>query len=66
MHMAKANVFNIKKLCTTHYKKLNLAWIKITRDVNVNFNPANSSEYAPFGNLIKQILDETEVVLQNS
>lgn len=54
------------QLCTKHYKKLNLAWIKITRDFSVNVNPANSSEFAPFENLTKQILDETEVTLQNS
>lgn len=59
-------VFNIKKLYTKHNKKLNLAWIKITRDVSVDFNPASSSEFSPFENLIKQILDETEVISQNS
>lgn len=29
----------------------------------MNFNPANSTELAPFENLIKQVLDETEVIL---
>ena len=52
------------QLCTKHCKKLNLTQIKIhTKDFSVDFNPANSTEFAPFENLIKQILDETEVIL---
>lgn len=51
------------QLCTKHCKNLNLAQIKITKDFSVNFNPANSTEFAPFENLIKQILDETQVIV---
>lgn len=51
------------QLCVKHCKKSNLAQIKITEDFSGNFNPANSTEFAPFQNLIKQILDETKVIL---
>lgn len=46
--------------------KLNLAQMKITKDFTVNSNAEKSTEFAPVENVIKQILDETKVILMNS
>lgn len=50
------------KLCTKYCKKLNLAQIEIAKYFSGKFSTANAKEFAPFENLIKQILDETKVI----
>lgn len=46
-----------------HCKKSNLALIEITKYFSRNCNTENSTERASSVNLIKQILDETKVIL---
>lgn len=50
------------KLSTKHCKKLNLTQREMTKYFSGNFNTPNAEEFAPFENLIKQIVDETEVI----
>lgn len=50
------------QLRTQHCKKSDVAQTEITKYFSRNCNTANSTECAPYENLIKQILDETKVI----